>query len=359
MPRFVLATCIAILLAACDSDGPTDAGVDATALDATAPDSGPVDAGSDAGPPPLPACGTASTDALMGCVERSRYLSDLETIAGPRPAGSAHHGEVRELCATRFSELGYTVERHDYGTGVNIVGTRTGTTSPDAHVLISAHYDGIGATCDGADDNASGVAGLFEAARVLAMVDHDRTLVVACWDEEELGLVGSRAYADRANADGDDIVANFVFEMIGYRDPTPGAQMFPTGFDLLFPRVVRAEEALGSPGDFIALVADELHSADAVAAYQASAARVGLRTVAIVADEALKLSPATGDLRRSDHGGFWANDDPGIMITDTANFRYDRYHCGAGPDTIDQLDHDFSVQVIEATIGAAVESASP
>jgi Zn-dependent M28 family amino/carboxypeptidase len=295
----------------------------------------------------------------MACVARSRYVADLEAIAGPREPGSPHHDEVRELCATRLTDLGYNVERFDYGTGIDIVGTLTGTSSPDERVLISAHYDGTGATCDGADDNGSGVAGLLEAARVLATIDHSRTLVVACWDEEERGLVGSRAYADRANAAGEVIVANYVFEMIGYRDPTPGAQTFPTGFDLLFPRVVRAEEALGSPGDFIALVADELHSTDAVARFETNAARVGLRTVAIVASEALKLSPATGDLRRSDHGGFWANDDPGIMVTDTANFRYDGYHCYAEPDTIDRLDHDFSVRVVQATIGAVAEIASP
>ena len=66
-------------------------------------------------------------------------------------------------------------------------------------IVVGAHYDAHAGT-PGADDNASGVAGVLEAARVLAMAEHPRTLVVAFWDEEERGLVGSRAQAMRARA---------------------------------------------------------------------------------------------------------------------------------------------------------------
>lgn len=338
---------LALLLGACGGSGPIDAGVD-SGLDAA------TDAGADAGPPPLPACGPGAPDALMACVDRARYVADLEAIEGERPPGSPHHGEVRELVAARLEALGFTVERHDYGTGVNVVGVREGATAPGERVLISAHYDHI-AGCAGADDNASGTAGALEAARVLATATHDRTLVVAFWDEEERGLVGSEAYAARAAAAGEAIVANFVFEMIGYRDVTPNSQTFPEGFELLFPRQVRQVESNDSRGDFVVLIADELRSAEATAALVRMAARVDLPAVALTLNEGNTASPLLGDLRRSDHAPFWAEGMPGMMIGDTANFRYARYHCAAGPDTSDQLDPAFSVQIIQATVGAAAE----
>ncbi len=333
-----------LLLAACGSAVTVDAGVDSG-----------LDAGLDAAMPPLPACGPGAPDALAACVDRARYVADLEAIEGERPPGSAHHGEVRELVATRLAELGFTVERHDYGTGVNVVGVREGASLPEERVLVSAHYDHLEG-CAGADDNASGTAGALEAARVLAMGTHARTLVVALWDEEERGLIGSDAYARRAAAAGETIVANLVFEMIGYRDTTPGSQTFPMGFELLFPRQVRQVEGNESRGDFVVLIADEARSAATVDAFTRFAARVELPTVALVLDEGLVVSPVLGDLRRSDHAPFWEQGAPGVMIGDTANFRYARYHCAAGPDTSDQLDPDFSVAILQAAVGAAAEA---
>src|SRR5690606_20146741 len=138
---------------------------------------------------------------LSQCVEAARYQADLEAIAMPREPESAHWQAVQDLCAERLEGLGFTVERHAYATGVNVIGVREGTSEPQRRVLVGAHYDHI-AGCAGADDNASGVAGALEAARVLAMASFPRTLVVACWDEEERGLIGSRAYAERARTNG-------------------------------------------------------------------------------------------------------------------------------------------------------------
>ncbi|HJL20054.1 MAG TPA: M20/M25/M40 family metallo-hydrolase [Sandaracinaceae bacterium LLY-WYZ-13_1] len=316
------------------------------------------EAAPDSGPPPLPACGTGSPEARMACVERARWEADLETIAGARPPGSAHHEAVRELCASRLASLGFEVEHHDYGTGVNVVGARAGTSRPDERVLVSAHYDSTPG-CPGADDDASGVAGALEVARVLAETDHARTLVAACWDEEERGLIGSEAWAERAAATDTTLVANFVFEMIGYADDTPDSQSLPPGFELLFPRQVRRIEARGMRGDFLAVVADERHSAANAADLEAMGERVGLRIVPLVVSDGLLDSPATGDLRRSDHAPFWARDQPGMMLTDTANFRNPRYHCTGGQDTVASLDPTFATRVVQVTVGAAARALNP
>lgn len=344
--RWLLVGLLALAACACDGEEPVeDAGADA----------GPRDTGvapPDSGPPPLPPCGNDGAEAAMACVEQSRYEADLAVLAEPRPPGTAHHAAVRELCATRFGELGFEVELHDYGTGVNVIGTRAGTAAPDERVLLSAHYDSV-ADCPGADDNATGVAGLFEAARVLVTAEHERTLVVACWDEEERGLIGSRAYAARAEMTGEDLRANIVYEMIGYRDDAPDSQTIPSGFEVVFPSQVRQIEANERRGDFLAVVGDRGQSASLADDLVELGGRVGLPVIPLLLSDSLLSSPATRDLRRSDHSPFWDIGAPGVMITDTSEFRYDRYHCAAGPDAIEGLDPAFAAQVVQASVGAA------
>ena len=115
----------------------------------------------------------------------------------------------------RMEALGLTVEEHDYSAGgKNIIATQVGNTNPNNIYLISAHYDSVANYC--ADDNASGVAAIMELARILSPHCTENTVVYALWDEEETGLHGSRAYAQRAANDGDNILGVFNIDMMGY-----------------------------------------------------------------------------------------------------------------------------------------------
>jgi leucyl aminopeptidase len=99
-----------------------------------------------------------------------------------------------------------------------------GTTKPEEYVICGAHYDSWNADgydpdtirSPGADDNASGVAGILETARLLSPYTFDRTLIFANWCAEEVGLVGSTAYAHDCAEQGMDIVAYFNLDMTGY-----------------------------------------------------------------------------------------------------------------------------------------------
>lgn len=348
--RFVVSHTLALLVLALSS------------CSESPPPAAPIDAGRDAGRDaperpdagPLPACGTATPLELSQCVEAVRYQTDLETIAMPREPSSTHWQAMQDLCATRLEGLGFTVERHTYATGVNVIGVRTGTSEPTRQILVGAHYDHIPG-CAGADDNATGVAGTLEVARVLSMTSFARTLVVACWDEEERGLIGSDAYATRAAADGDTIDAYFNFEMIGFTDSTPGSQTMPTGFDALFRDQAREVEANESRGDFIAVIGDPASDAF-VATLETYADRFGLPFIPLVIPESLLGSPLIGDLRRSDHASFWDQGYPAMMITDTSEFRYAAYHCRTGEDVSSNLDRAFSSLVVSMTVAAAAES---
>lgn len=302
-----------------------------------------------------PACGDDSPAAIGACVEQSRYESDLAFVEGERAPGQAHHLEVRDLCIDRFGEYGFDVELHDYGTGINVVGVKPGA-QPE-RVLVSAHYDHIEG-CPGADDNGTGVAGLLETARVLGSRSFERTLVVACWDEEESGLIGSEAYAQRAAANGEPIVAVYVYEMLGYVATAPDTQELPTGFSLVFPDEAQQVADNDNRGDFIAIIGDASmqQGIDLLVGY---AGTFGVKALSLVLAADQKSNPLYGDLRRSDHAPFWDADIPALHMTDTSNFRYDAYHCFDGDDVMDNLDHAFASNVVRATTAAAAELLGP
>ena len=96
----------------------------------------------------------------------------------------------------------------------NIIATQLGTVTPENVYMICAHYDAIANYC--ADDNASGVAAILEIARILSGQCLENTIIYAFWDEEEIGLYGSKYYADLAQLNGDEILGVYNIDMIGY-----------------------------------------------------------------------------------------------------------------------------------------------
>jgi len=88
----------------------------------------------------LAACGVGQkTPESTLQADKTRYVADLGFIASaPRSIVDPHHQEVQDLCAERFSVLGFTVERFNYGNGVNVIGTLPGSSRPEEMVIVSA-----------------------------------------------------------------------------------------------------------------------------------------------------------------------------------------------------------------------------
>lgn len=299
-------------------------------------------------------CAATSPQALADCVDTAAYTAELAFIADVRPPGSPHWQAVQDLCAERLAEYGYEVVLDDYGTGVNVIGRRLGTSAPEQSVVVGAHYDGV-PDCTAADDNASGVAATLEIARVLSQTDFERTILIACWDEEEDGLIGSQAFVADLVADEADVVIDFTFDTMGFRSSEPNTQTVPAGFSGVFPEVYDAVEANDFRGDFVAIIASFL-AHDQALAVAAAADRIGLKQQVLEIPEGLENSPAFNDLSRSDHAGFWAAGYPAVFLTDTADFRNDHYHCIGGPDEVADLDIEFAVDVTRVTLEAAAVS---
>ena len=105
---------------------------------------------------------------------------------------------------------------------VNVIATLRGRTHPDRYVIMSGDIDsrasiGTDAETDapGANDNASGVAGLLEAARVLSQHEYASSIVFAALSGEEQGLFGGKIMAANARQDNWDIVGVLNNDMIG------------------------------------------------------------------------------------------------------------------------------------------------
>ena len=172
--------------------------------------------------------------ALMDSVSLDNIQVNIEHLCSfhTRRYDSRYIWEVQDWLVSRYKAFGIdTVMLHDFevpyyeqGTADNILAVKWGTTKPEEYVICGAHYDSWNADgydpdtirSPGADDNASGVAGILETARILSRYTFDRTLIFANWCAEEVGLVGSAAYAADCAEQRMDIVAYFNLDMTGY-----------------------------------------------------------------------------------------------------------------------------------------------
>lgn len=132
-------------------------------------------------------------------------------------SGNVHAANfIRQECL----RYGFVSEEIPFSqTGNNVIMYKPGSTDPKKAFLLGAHYDCVGSVqsdFQGADDNASGVAALLETARVLQAVSFPYTLVLAFWDEEELGLFGSAAFAPDGPLGYWDVTGSIHLDMIAY-----------------------------------------------------------------------------------------------------------------------------------------------
>ncbi|HLV38638.1 M28 family peptidase [Xanthomarina sp.] len=114
-----------------------------------------------------------------------------------------------------------SVEEQNFNTtGKNIIATQIGKTNPQNIYLVCAHYDSVADYC--ADDNATGTAAVIEIARILSTQCLENTIIYAFWDEEEIGLKGSKYYATQAKNNNLNILGVLNMDMIGYDSDAPG-----------------------------------------------------------------------------------------------------------------------------------------
>ena len=296
---------------------------------------------------------------LVDQVDSSQLIGNLTFMEGirHRSTGAAHLAETQSFIRNRFlgTNLETTVQSFNIGNyeAQNIIGKKIGTSDESEVYILDGHYDSV-SDSPGADDNASAIAGMLEALRVLAPYGFKKSIRFIGFDMEEAGLLGSIEYVGNGLVQGENINGVLNFEMIGFYTDEPNSQSTPVGFSLLFPDAYAQLEADEFRGNFINLVAN-VPAQPLVAAYEAAAATYvpELRVISIEAPA--NWSIIAPDLGRSDHAPFWSAGNAAVMLTDGADFRNPYYH--TPEDTQDKLNFTFMRQVVQATVATLAELA--
>lgn len=263
----------------------------------------------------------------------------LAGTIGPR--SYQHLGNLdasAEFISGSFESFGYAVESQSYeveGHQVrNIIAERRGHEDPDRVLIIGAHYDTRTET-PGADDNASGVAVLLELARLHAQTPFRKTIRFVAFTLEEAPFfrspqMGSRVYASSLKARGDLVEAMISLEMLGYYSDEADSQSFP----FFWLRWWHPSE-----GNFITVVSN----------FSSTGLQTRVRD-ALKSSMSLPVETFTGPwwvpgVDLSDHGSFWNEGYPAVMLTDTAFYRNPHYH--EKTDRPETLNYDAMAELVK------------
>ncbi|MBI5548696.1 MAG: M28 family peptidase [Deltaproteobacteria bacterium] len=234
----------------------------------------------------------------------------------------------------RVEEQLFEVEGRTYRNVVARFGPTEG-----APVVVGAHYDTFD-ELPGADDNASGVAGLLELARILGANPPQGPMELVAYTLEEPPYfrsqnMGSARHASALKAKSVAVRAMLALEMIGYFSEEAGSQQFP---------VKLIQPLYPDRGNFVAVVG---RFADMPLTRTVKAAMQGATPLDV---RSLNAPRKVRGIDLSDHHAYWDAGFPAVMITDTAFFRNQAYH--TDQDTAERLDYRRMAQVVQGVWAA-------
>lgn len=187
---------------------------------------------------------SATVTQVLDKLDRTRYGKYMTLLAGDsdmptRYACSSDAQAAHDAIVKAFQDIGmdslvtdqkFQISSEDCEwdctekQGSNVIAIKKGATRPDEYYVVGAHYDSANdktSPCKlapGANDNASGVAGVLELAKIFKGFTTDASIVFAAFGGEEIDLLGSRKYVQDLvdNGDGGAIKAFVVLDMISY-----------------------------------------------------------------------------------------------------------------------------------------------
>jgi hypothetical protein len=255
------------------------------------------------------------------------FRNHLDTIALNKVA-SYIESEFRKY-SDRVSYQPYKLSGKIYKNVICTLGPDSGE-----RIIIGAHYD-VSGNQPGADDNASGVAGLLELARLLKNQSLKYRIDLVAYTLEEPPYfksngMGSFIHAQNLWQNKIQVKGMICLEMIGYFDDAPKSQSYP---------IAPMKWFYGGTGDYILVV------------QRFGNGRFGrqfnrlIKKNATIKTKFLRSPKFITGIDFSDHRNYWNFDINAIMITNTAFYRNKNYH--TPDDTIDKLDFTRMSKVVD------------
>lgn len=295
------------------------------------------------------------TDYLSASTADSMILKKhVEAIISGE--GYRNHEDIEALNRTadyiqgEFAKSNTAVSTYDFIVQKNLYKNIITSFGPEdaPRIIIGAHYDVAGNQV-GADDNASGVSGLLELARLLSKENHSewnyRVDLVAYTLEEppyfRTEYMGSSQHAAYLKANNIPVAGMISIEMIGYYDDKKNSQSYPLGLLKLF---------YGNRGDFITIVRKWNDGK-----FCRSFTR-GFKNEIAIKTKVFKGPKWLPGIDFSDHLNYWKYDWDALMITDTAFYRNHNYHLVS--DTADKLDYARMANVVNSIFNALSQMVS-
>jgi hypothetical protein len=296
-----------------------------------------------------PVWGVRSTQSATR-VDPRRLESHVRTLSermAPRDASNLKNLDfVARYIQEEFEKSGARIKEQPYQVGSSTYRNVIATFGPETKemIVIGAHYDAAG-PYPGADDNASGVAGVIELAQLLGKTSLPVKVELVAYSLEEPPFfrseyMGSAVHARALKKEGAVVRVMIVVEMIGYFSDAPGSQRFPvSGLRLLYP----------SQGNFICIVG---RIGEGMLIRRIKRSMLEASSLPVYSINAPRSVPGI-DL--SDHLNYWEEGFPAVMVTDTAFYRNPNYHSAA--DTAEKLDYEKMARVVEGVYAAVKELA--
>ena len=266
---------------------------------------------------------------VLDLVSEKRIENDISMMEGTRHfrSGVELLSQTRGYIKDQYALCGVASAEHRFNRsgeiGVNIIGSIEGISHNPPRMLIIGHYDTI-ETTPGADDNASGTAGVLEAMRILSQFSFEYTIDFIALDMEELGLVGSKRYVAEIAKD-QNILGVINFEMIGYTCTMEECAHLPLANSRIYN--IASVFATDLQNTFSSIGADYVPEL----------------TIQNTVDD------GNPNFRRSDHAPFWDAGIPALFITDGANFRNPHYH--QTTDELQTLDLVYATRIVKTAVG--------
>jgi len=274
--------------------------------------------------------------------EAKKYVVHLSETIGERNLKKYQAlNDAADYIEKLFKDFGYTPSRQEFKVRgmkcYNIEVEIKGKTKPKEIVIIGGHYDSAEGT-PGANDNGSGTAAMLVLANHFKKHKPERTLRFVAWTNEEppyfqrRDLMGSWVYAERCRKKDENIVGVLSLETMGYFTDAADSQKYPPPLNLLYP----------STGNFIGFVSDVNSGGFARQVIKS------FRKNAKIPSEGASLPDSLPGVGWSDHWSFWQEGYVGLMVTDTAPFRYPHYH--KTTDTPDKVNFKEYSKVIDGLV---------